>query len=157
MVMPAVVAMAVAVTAMGTAAAMVTMDTAGTVSAGVTMVRARIGRTTRATPAATTAFEPLNHILFRDGSRPRRGAIPNALDMASWCNGKGTVVGIVMIKCPATGHAISTGIEADRDGFRRRPVFFSRTFCTICRSTHEWFAMEAWVDEKSPKMSPRNQ
>jgi hypothetical protein len=34
-------------------------------------------------------------------------------------------VGIVMIKCPTTGHAISTGIEADRDGFSRGPVFFA--------------------------------
>jgi hypothetical protein len=65
-------------------------------------------------------------------------------------------MGLVMIKCPITGHAISTGIEADRDGFRRMPVFFARTFCAICRTTHEWFAREAWVDEPSEETPIRS-
>jgi hypothetical protein len=34
-------------------------------------------------------------------------------------------MGMVMIKCRQTGRAISTGIETDRDGFRRAPVFFA--------------------------------
>ena len=56
-------------------------------------------------------------------------------------------MGIVMIKCGQTGRAISTGIKADRDSFRRTPVFFARTRCPICEIYHEWFAREAWVDE----------
>jgi hypothetical protein len=54
-------------------------------------------------------------------------------------------VGAVMIKCPKTGQAISTGMSADRPSFGSMPVFFSRTFCPICRTLHEWFAKEAWV------------
>jgi hypothetical protein len=54
-----------------------------------------------------------------------------------------------MIRCPATGHAISTGIEADREQFVRSPVFFARSLCPLCRIQHEWFAQEAWVDEPS--------
>lgn len=57
------------------------------------------------------------------------------------------VMGMVMVKCPQTGHAIPTGIETDRESFRRSAVFFSRTRCPICRADHAWFAPEAWVDE----------
>lgn len=54
-------------------------------------------------------------------------------------------MGAVMIKCPNTGQAISTGMRADEASFASTPVFFSRTLCPICRTLHEWFAKEAWV------------
>ena len=54
-------------------------------------------------------------------------------------------MGIVMIRCPKTRRAISTGIEIDRATFRATPVFFSRTLCPMCRVTHDWFAKDAWV------------
>jgi hypothetical protein len=56
-------------------------------------------------------------------------------------------MGMIMIKCPQTGRAIQTGIKTDRESFRRSPVFFAHTRCPICRSNHDWFAREAWVDE----------
>ena len=56
-------------------------------------------------------------------------------------------MGMVMVKCPQTGHAIPTGIKTDRESFRRSAVFFARTRCPICRADHAWFAREAWVDE----------
>ena len=34
-------------------------------------------------------------------------------------------MGVVMIKCPGTGHAIPTGMKADRERFRSSPVFFA--------------------------------
>ena len=45
-------------------------------------------------------------------------------------------MGVVMIKCPGTGQAISTGMKADRERFRSSPVFFARTFCSICQANH---------------------
>ena len=51
-------------------------------------------------------------------------------------------MGTVMIHCPKTGKAISTGMHIDRAAFRSMPVFFSRTFCPSCRTSHEWFAGE---------------
>jgi hypothetical protein len=54
-------------------------------------------------------------------------------------------MGAVMIKCPDTGRDIPTGLVADRDSFRATPVFFSRTFCPLCQTHHEWFAQQAWV------------
>ena len=56
-------------------------------------------------------------------------------------------MGTLMIKCPETGRAISTGIEADRASFNRMPLFFGRTFCPMCRTQHEWFVKAAWVRE----------
>ena len=56
-------------------------------------------------------------------------------------------MGTVMIRCPRTGHDISTGIEADSERFVRSPGFFARSLCPICRIEHEWFAQDAWVDE----------
>jgi hypothetical protein len=64
-------------------------------------------------------------------------------------------VGTVMIKCPNTGHPISTGIEADRDRFLRMPVFFGRSHCAICGTVHEWFAQDAWVDERAAAVRPQ--
>lgn len=57
-------------------------------------------------------------------------------------------MGIVMIKCPRTGHEIATGITMDRSDFARAPVFFARTYCPICAAEHEWFAQDAWVCDR---------
>ena len=56
-------------------------------------------------------------------------------------------MGRLMIRCPATGREISVGIEADDSHFRSSPVFFSRSYCTFCRTEHEGFAKDAWVCE----------
>ncbi|MGF6308752.1 hypothetical protein ABIB82_002389 [Bradyrhizobium sp. i1.8.4] len=61
-------------------------------------------------------------------------------------------MGVIMIRCPRTGRAITTGMKADRETFRCSAVFFSRTYCTICRTNHEWFAKEAWVFEPEERM-----
>ena len=57
-----------------------------------------------------------------------------------------------MIKCPETGRAIPTGMKTDREAFRCSAVFFARTYCTICRISHEWFAKEAWVHEPAEEL-----
>jgi hypothetical protein len=63
--------------------------------------------------------------------------------------GRRPKVGSIMIKCPQTGRAIPTGMTAEREKFRCSTVFFARTYCSICRTNHEWFAREAWVSEPS--------
>jgi hypothetical protein len=62
---------------------------------------------------------------------------------------------MVMVKCPETGRAISTGIETDRESFQRCTVFFARTRCPICRTEHAWFAREAWVEQPRAKLTRR--
>ena len=49
------------------------------------------------------------------------------------------------IRSPKTGRAIFTGREVEPASFRSSPVFFSRTYCPLCRETHEWFAKDAWT------------
>ncbi len=63
-------------------------------------------------------------------------------------------MGAVMIRCPQTGHAISTGYEADPARFREMPVFFAISYCPICRADHQWFAGDAWVREQPVDASP---
>jgi hypothetical protein len=58
-------------------------------------------------------------------------------------------MGVLMIRCPATGRGIPAGIEADHARFRSSPVFFSRSYCAFCRAEHEWFAQDAWVCEQT--------
>ena len=52
---------------------------------------------------------------------------------------------MLMICRPKTGQAISTGREVEIAAFLLSPVFFSRTYCPLCRVPHEWFAQDAWV------------
>ena len=58
-------------------------------------------------------------------------------------------MGTIMIRCPNTGRAISTGFVAEANEFRRMPVFMARVRCPICRVDHEFFAREAWVEEEA--------
>ncbi len=54
-------------------------------------------------------------------------------------------MGMIMIRCPKTGRAIPTGTSVEPATFCSTPVFFSRTYCRLCRATHEWFVKDAWV------------
>jgi hypothetical protein len=58
-------------------------------------------------------------------------------------------VGTLMIKCPKTGRAISTGMIVEASRYGATPVFYSRTYCPTCRINHDWFATEAWVCDHS--------
>jgi hypothetical protein len=57
------------------------------------------------------------------------------------------LMGTVVIRCPATGITLPTGIRADRLKFACSPVFFADTYCPACETEHRWFAREAWVEE----------
>ena len=61
-------------------------------------------------------------------------------------------MGKVMIWCPETGRAVSTGIEAQREAFDTAPVFFSHMYCPLCQTTHQWFAKDAWVCESAAEV-----
>jgi len=57
-------------------------------------------------------------------------------------------MGVIMIRCPRTGHDIPTGIEMSSRDFQRAPVFFARVRCPACGGEHEWFAQDAWVSDR---------
>lgn len=45
---------------------------------------------------------------------------------------------VVMINCPQTGVAVSTGIETDQTTFERLPDAEVRLLCPRCGQTHIW-------------------
>ena len=53
----------------------------------------------------------------------------------------------VMIKCPATGRAVDTGIETDDASFGLLPDVLSRSRCPHCGGMHSWWKREAWLAE----------
>ena len=60
-------------------------------------------------------------------------------------------MGTVVIHCPKTWKCLSTGMHLDRAAFGSMPVFFKSTYCPSCRTSHEWFARDAWVCEFGPE------
>jgi hypothetical protein len=54
-------------------------------------------------------------------------------------------MGMLTIRCPKTGWALSTSRYVESAAFRSSPAFFDRTYCPHCRAMHEWFAKDAWV------------
>jgi hypothetical protein len=51
----------------------------------------------------------------------------------------------VMIKCPATGQEICTGIQADQRSFKNS-LFQDRTVvCAACGQTHKWSKRDAFL------------
>jgi hypothetical protein len=56
-------------------------------------------------------------------------------------------MGVVMINCPATGHAVSTGIEVAMPKVDELPKVIATTICSACGSVHEWTKDDAWLAE----------
>ncbi len=51
----------------------------------------------------------------------------------------------VMIRCPATGRAVSTAIETEPSVFRKLPKVAGRMHCPACGKDHEWTVSSAWL------------
>jgi hypothetical protein len=54
-------------------------------------------------------------------------------------------MGVVMITCPTTGRAATTGIETDQRSFDALPDILSTTKCPHCGAAHVWWTREAWL------------
>jgi hypothetical protein len=54
-------------------------------------------------------------------------------------------MGVIMIACPSTGRAVSTGIETmEVEGL---PTVIATTVCPVCGRVHEWTKHDAWLAE----------
>jgi hypothetical protein len=53
------------------------------------------------------------------------------------------IVAIIMIRCPATGRGVSTGIEVVSTD--QLPVVTAEMVCPACGSVHEWTKNTAWL------------
>ncbi len=56
-------------------------------------------------------------------------------------------MGAVTIRCPRTGHAISTGIETEPSVFDRLPAVAASVRCSACGEEHFWTTRDAWLAE----------
>ena len=58
-------------------------------------------------------------------------------------------MGMVMIRCPSTGGAVSTQIETEPSVFNRLPQVAALLHCPICGKDHIWTTREAWLEDAS--------
>ena len=58
--------------------------------------------------------------------------------------------GVVMVRCPATGRELSTGVEMDAATFERLPDIQSQIKCPVCRLDHNWSTRAAWLGNPAP-------
>ena len=54
-------------------------------------------------------------------------------------------MGVIMIRCPHTGLAVSTGIETDDETFDALPDSLGLAVCPKCGLKHTWWKREAWL------------
>ena len=52
-------------------------------------------------------------------------------------------MGIIMIKCPATGREVSTGIETM--DIEELPPVTAKMVCPACGRVHDWIMTSAWL------------
>jgi hypothetical protein len=65
------------------------------------------------------------------------------------CRGNGGDMAEIMIKCPATSHAISTGVAVDSDAsFNALLDVAYHVDCPLCGGNHVWFKHDAWIAER---------
>jgi hypothetical protein len=63
-------------------------------------------------------------------------------------------MGVIWIKCPATGRQTSTGITADARGFTRFPDQLKSITCPACGMHHLWLREDVWLDEPDGAIVP---
>ncbi len=63
-------------------------------------------------------------------------------------------MGRVMIACPVTGKAVSTGIETELATPQQAVPFVSSARCAACGAQHQWSHSDAWICETMPFERP---
>jgi hypothetical protein len=61
---------------------------------------------------------------------------------------------VVMVRCPATGRELSTGVEMDAATFERLPDIRSRIKCSVCNLDHDWSTRDAWLGNPARPRQP---
>lgn len=57
---------------------------------------------------------------------------------------------MLMIRCPKTGRAFSTGIDTDPESFEKIPNVLAFARCPHCGLEHGWQRDDAWLADGSP-------
>jgi hypothetical protein len=53
------------------------------------------------------------------------------------------IMGVLMIQCPSTGRAVSTGIEML--AIEQLPTVTAKATCPACGKVHEWTKDDVWL------------
>ena len=61
---------------------------------------------------------------------------------------------MLMIRCPATGTDVSTGIEVEPEMFSDLPDVRRSTTCSACGKVHRWWTHEAFLSAKGVEGLP---
>ncbi|HET9534243.1 MAG TPA: hypothetical protein VFP43_02715 [Mesorhizobium sp.] len=59
-------------------------------------------------------------------------------------------MGCVMIMCPVTGQAVSTGIDTELATLDQAHPFHSFVLCPVCGAKHGWSRSDAWICDTMP-------
>ncbi len=60
----------------------------------------------------------------------------------------------IMVKCPATGKDVSTGIATTEDTFDHLPYHISSMNCPHCGVRHSWTQQDAWLEGRKSGQNP---
>ncbi len=60
----------------------------------------------------------------------------------------------VMIRCPVTGHSVSTAIETEPSVFRKLPKVAAQMRCPACGQDHTWSVSSAWLSGEPRLLAP---
>ena len=63
-------------------------------------------------------------------------------------------MGFVMIICPVTGRAVSTGIATEFATLQQAAAFQICTRCGACGGEHRWSPGDAWICDTIPFERP---
>jgi hypothetical protein len=63
-------------------------------------------------------------------------------------------MGVIWIKCPATGRQAATDIETDANGLGHWPDGLSDIRCPVCGMRHIWLREDAWLAERARGFEP---
>jgi hypothetical protein len=59
---------------------------------------------------------------------------------------------ILMVRCPKTGHELSTGVEMAAATFAQLPDIASRVRCPACGHDHVLSTRDAWLGDPAPSV-----
>jgi hypothetical protein len=60
-------------------------------------------------------------------------------------------MGVLFIKCPVTGKAISTGVKTDAQGLSQMPNLVQYAHCQHCMTDHAWRPLDAILVDVIPE------
>lgn len=58
-------------------------------------------------------------------------------------------MGVLVLRCSATGREFSTGIQADEESFKELADTLNKVTCPHCGKLHSWWTGEARLSDES--------